>query len=53
MKSDQKKTIFFVLGVAWDDRVLAINYLDLDCKNQQVEYQMWTLPDEILSSFEM
>lgn len=33
MKSDKKKIIFFVLGVVWDDCVLVINYLDLDCKN--------------------
>ena len=31
--------IFLVLGLIYDDRELAINYQDLDCKNQQAEHQ--------------
>lgn len=48
-----KTFIFLVLGPVYDDRGLAINYQDLDCKNQQGERQMWKLPTEILTSFEL
>ena len=38
MQNDFKEHfIFFVLGLVCDDRDLAINYQDLDCKNHQVE----------------
>lgn len=52
-QNKKQNFFFFVLGLVGDDRDLAINYQDLDCKNQQVEYQMCKLPTEILTSFEV